>query len=103
MDDSGTKTPGGPPDGEPIDVYTVIAFMVDQLASLAWQKLGLQPDMVTGRLEKDLAQAKVAIDVTTHLSTFVEPNLDESDKARIHNLIRDLRMNWVHQSQEAGS
>jgi len=98
MEDSGTEPPH-----ESIDIYQVIAMMVDQMAAIAWIKLGLQPDLVTGRIEKDLTQAKVAIDITTHLSSFVEPNLDDSDKQRIHSLIRDLRLNYVQKSQEEKS
>lgn len=98
MEDSGTNTPR-----EPIDVYAVIAVMVDQMAAIAWQKLGLQPDWGTGKIEKDLAQAKVAIDITTHLSTFIEPTLEEDDKKRIHGLIRDLRLNFVQKNSEESS
>ncbi len=92
--------PGSVPSG-PLSVFTVIVAMVDQMASLAWQKMGLQPDMLTGQVAKDIAEAKVAIDLTTHLATFVEPQLDEEDKRRMHNLIRDLRINYVEQSKEA--
>ena len=95
MEDSGTNTPR-----EPIDVYQVITVMIDQMAAIAWQKLGLQPDWGTGQIEKDLGQAKVAIDITTHLSTFIEPQLEEDDRKRIHGLIRDLRLNFVQKSQE---
>jgi len=92
MEDSGANGP--------VDVYAVVTMMVDQMSAIAWQKLGLQPDWGTGKIEQDLQQAKVAIDITTHLSTFIEPNLDEDDKKRIHGLIRDLRLNYVQQSQE---
>lgn len=83
----------------PVDVYDVIATMVDTMAAIAWSKLGLQPDMATGRLEADLDQAKVAIDLTTHLAGFIEPKLDEEDKRRIHGLVRDLRLNYVDKSK----
>lgn len=84
---------------EPVSVYAVVITMVDTMSTLAWSKLGLQPDMATGKLEKDLEQAKVAIDLTTHLASFIEPQLDEEDKRRIHTLIRDLRMNFVEKSK----
>jgi len=87
---------------EPLSVYAVITVMVDQMATIAWQKLGLQPDMMTGKLEKDTAQAKVAIDLTAHLAGFIEPQLDDEDKRRIHGLVRDLRINYVEKSKEAG-
>jgi hypothetical protein len=95
MEDSGTTDPR-----EPLDVHDVLTFMIDQMAAIAWQKLGLQPDLATGRIEKDLAQAKIAIDVVTHLSTFIEPKLEADDKTRIHGLIRDLRLNFVQKTQE---
>jgi hypothetical protein len=88
---------------EPLDVFAVITVMVDQMASIAWQKLGLQPDMITGKLEKDIPQAKVAIDLTAHLAGFIEPQLDDDDKRRIHGLVRDLRINYVEKSKEAGA
>jgi hypothetical protein len=85
---------------EPISVYALITLMVDQLAAVAWQKLGLQPDPITGKLHKDLAEAKVAIDLVAHLSSFIEPRLDDEDRRRLHALVRDLRLNFVQKSQE---
>ena len=84
----------------PIDVYAVVMTMVDTMATMAWIKLGLQPDMGTGRLERDMEQAKLAIDLTTHLAGFIEPKLDEEDKRRMHSLVRDLRMNYVEKVNE---
>jgi hypothetical protein len=84
---------------EPVSVYAVIMTMVDTMAAIAWSKLGLQPDLATGQLAADLNEAKVAIDLTTHLASFIEPQLDEEDKRRIHGLVRDLRMNYVEKSK----
>lgn len=86
-----------------VSVYTVIMAMVDQMAAIAWQKMGLQPDLFTGSVTVDLSEAKVAIDVTTHLATFLEPHLDEDDKRRLGNLIRDLRVNFVGMGKEANA
>lgn len=88
---------------EPISVYAVLTAFVDQMAMVAWQKLGLQPDLLTRTIHKDLDEAKIAIDVTTHLASFIEPKLDEEDRKRIHNLIRDLRVNFVEQSRSSDS
>jgi uncharacterized membrane-anchored protein len=94
-----TQSPAAEP--KPIDVYDVIMVMVDNMAAIAWQKLGLQPDLITGKVEKDLVQAKTAIDLTTHLASFIEPRLDEEDKRRMHSLVRDLRINYVDKSKES--
>lgn len=88
---------------KPISVYQAIMFMVDQMASIAWQKLGLQPDMATGKIIQNLEEAKVAIDLTAHLGSFIEPQLEEDDKREIHNLVRNLRLNYVQKQQEAGT
>lgn len=82
-----------------IDVYDMIRAMTDQMAGVAWQKLGLQPDPFTGKVEPDLKQAKVAIDVATGLAGFLKDCLDEDDKREIDNLVRDLRINYVQRAQ----
>lgn len=87
---------------EPIDVYQMLAMLVDQLASIAWSKLGLQPDIITGQIHQDLAQARVAIDATAKLSEVLEVGLDEEDKRRVQGMVRDLRINWVEKNKEVG-
>jgi hypothetical protein len=96
MDETGS---GEPTKG--LNVYDVIQVMCDQMAGIAWQKLGLQPDLLSGELKLDLEQAKVAIDLTTHLASFIQPLLDEGDKAQLQGLIRDLRLNYVEKAKGA--
>jgi hypothetical protein len=72
-------------------IYDHLAILLDQLSGVAWQKLGLQPDMITGKIEPDLTQAKVAIDVVSYLSSQLESQLDEEDRKHIHSLVRDLK------------
>lgn len=86
------ETPG------PIDVHVVLALMVDELASIAWQKMGLQPDMLTGKIEPDLSQAKVAIDAVAQLIPHFEPKLEDDDRRRIQNLQSDLKINYVQRA-----
>ncbi len=101
MSDQHTESPQMP--NEPLSVYTMVTIMVEQMAGLAWQKLGLQPDPITGTIAKDLEEAKLAIDLCTHLAAVIEPKLDEEDKRQIHSLVRDLRINYVQKVQEPGS
>ena len=76
-------------------VFDHIAVLLDQMAGVAWQKLGLQPDMVTGQIEPNLEQARVAIDVVSFLAGKLEQQLDEDDKRQIQSLVRDLKINFV--------
>ena len=84
---------------KPLSIYDILAILIEQLSAVSWQKLGLQPDHVTGKLEPDLIEAKVAIDVTANLIQHLESQLDDDDKRRLHNLLRDLRINYVQKSQ----
>ncbi|MCH8980075.1 MAG: DUF1844 domain-containing protein [Armatimonadetes bacterium] len=86
---------------KPIDVYEAIAQMVDFMSSLAWQKMGLQNDLATGKIHQDLEQAKAAVDATAELVKVLEPALDEeADRRQVQNLVRDLRINYVQKSGE---
>ncbi len=88
---------------QPLEVSSVIAVMLDQMVSIAWQKLGLQHDVMTGKIEKDVNQAKLAIDVASSLGQFLEPVLDEDDKRQVQNILRDLKVNFVEQSKGVSS
>ncbi len=87
-----------PTASEPLEVSTVLSYMLEQIAGLAWQKMGLQPDVMTGKIHKDLAQAKQAIDASVALINILDPELDDEDKRRLKNLASDLRINYIQQS-----
>lgn len=86
-------------DQKPVDVYEVFGLMLSQLAEIAWTKLGLRPDLATHRIEKDLDQARVTIDLIGQIARVLEPKLDEEDKRQVRNMVSDLKMNFVNQSQ----
>ena len=83
------------PTREAPNVFDHIAVLLDQMAAVAWQKLGLQPDMVTGQIEPNLEQARVAIDVVSFLAGKLEDQLDEDDRRHVQSLVRDLKINFV--------
>jgi len=81
-------------------IYDHIAMLLQQMAHLSWSKLGLQHDAISGKIESNLAEAKVAIDAVVYFAGVLEPQLDESDRRQIQSLVRDLRMNYVQKSAE---
>ncbi len=85
---------------QPLVVEELVVMMVDQLAAVAWQKMGLQPDMLSGQIDKNLEGAKLAVDAVAALVPLVEGNLDENDRREMHNLVRNLRLNFVEKSKE---
>ncbi len=88
---------------KPLSVFDVIVIMTDQLSSIAWQKLGLQPDMMTGQIARDLPEAKVTIDLIAHLAGIVDARLDEEDRREMQKLVSNLRLNYVEKSKEAST
>ncbi|HWD41073.1 MAG TPA: DUF1844 domain-containing protein [Fimbriimonas sp.] len=86
---------------QPPSVYEHIALLLDQIASVSWQKLGLQPDIMTGKIEQNLPEAKVALDLAGYLAGVLEPQLDPDDQRKVKNLVHDLRLNYLHKSKEA--
>jgi hypothetical protein len=79
----------------PPTVYDHLAIVLDQMAAVSWQKLGLQPDMMTGQIEPDIQQARVAIDVVSYVSRILETQVEEDDKRQLQTLVRDLKINYV--------
>lgn len=85
---------------EPIDVYRIVADVIQTFTEVAWAKMGLHHDPLTGRVEKDMAQAKVAIDLASHCVQLLEPQLDDEDRRQLNNVLRDLRINYLQRSSE---
>ena len=79
----------------PTSVYDIVAAFAEPLIELGWQKLGLRPDLRTGRIEPDYAEAKVAIDLVAHLADLLQPKLDDEDRRQMANVVRDLRLNYI--------
>ena len=84
-----------------IDVLEVLSMMADQLASICWAKLGLQPDPISGTLALNLEQARIAIDAFASLAPVLKSQLSTQDQASVDNIVRDLKLNYVSKSKEA--
>jgi len=97
-----TKEPEFPGVGElrPLDVYMVLQASIGQFSSVAWQMLGLHPDPFTGRMQKDIGQARIAIDVTAVLVEKILPHVQGQESRDYQSLLTDLRLNFVKQSSE---
>jgi hypothetical protein len=84
---------------EPLDVYSLCKWFITMLSGNAFVWMGLVKNPGTGRVEKDLAQAKIAIDLCEHLAKHVQDKVDADEKQRLDNLLSDLRINFVNQSK----
>ncbi len=85
----------------PLDVYESATEMLDVWTAIAWSKLGLRPDIMSGTITPaDLPQAKFAINVAAFLVEGIEGRLDDEDRRRVQGMVRDLKLNYVQKSRE---
>lgn len=84
---------------QPISVYDLLTHTIETFSEVAWVKLGLRPDFVTGELGTDLSEAKAAIDTVAELVRLLSSNLEEEDRRVLRNLVRDLRVNYLERSK----
>ena len=87
-------------EAESLDVYESLAEMLEAWNAIAWSKMGLRPDIISGKTVMDLGQAKVAINVATFLAETVGESLDDEDRRRVQNIVRDLKINYVQKARE---
>lgn len=70
------------------------------LAAKAWEGMGLVPAMRTGKIEKDLASARLAIDGYGAVFDLVRGRLPEAPRREMETLLMNLRVNFVDKSAE---
>ena len=82
----------------PTDVYMISQMMISLMANSAWQHLGLIPDPRTKKIEKNMNQARIAIDTISFLFDKIENELEKEPAKEIRNLLSNLRVNFVQKS-----
>ncbi len=87
--------------GQLPDVYSVLALFMGELRNLAWLRMGLVANPGTGEIERDLPQAKVAIDTVAFLAGQLEPLVAPEERLPLKALVSDLQVNFVEQSKRA--
>ena len=82
----------------PVDVYLLLKSFIGLLGAHAWQWMGLVKNPATGQIEKDMAQAKVAIDSISALINQLEGKVDPAEQRELRGMLSDLQVNFVRQS-----
>ena len=81
------------------DVYSVLALFLQELRSLAWLRMGLVANPSTGQIERDLEQARIAIDTVAFLAKQLEPAVAPEERLPLKALVSDLQINFFEQSK----
>jgi len=86
---------------QPMDVWGLLRYCILLLHSHAWQSMGLVPNPATGKVSKDLEQARVAIDAVSYLVSQLEGKLFGQELRDLRSMLSDLRLNFVQQQKAA--
>jgi hypothetical protein len=81
-----------------VSVDGILAWTVGMLANIAWSRMGLIADPMTGQMARDLPEARRAIDAVADLVKHLEPTASPADRRELQNMLSDLRVNFVQQS-----
>lgn len=69
--------------------------LVFSLQSAAWSQLGKVASPVTGKIDRDLAQAKLSIDLLVMLQEKTKGNLSSEELRLLNSTVYNLQMNYV--------
>ncbi|MGH7456520.1 MAG: DUF1844 domain-containing protein [bacterium] len=61
----------------------------------AWQQLGKIPNAMTNKVERDLGQARMSIDLLDMLKARTQGNLSEDESRVLEQVLRELKLNFV--------
>lgn len=92
---SGAGIPGGMPK---LAVSDILRMTVGMLNEKAWIHMGLVPDPLSGQIDRDLAEARMAIDALADLAKHLEPHTESAEKRELQVMVSNLRINFVQQS-----
>jgi len=74
--------------------------LVLSLQSAAWYQMGKMASPVTGKIERDLEQAKVSIDLLVMLQEKTKGNLRDDEKRILDSAVYNLQMNFLDESNK---
>jgi hypothetical protein len=61
----------------------------------AWSHLGKVPNPMTEKIERDLEQARMSIDMIDMLKTRTQGNLSNEETQMLDHVLRELRLNYI--------
>jgi hypothetical protein len=91
---------GKQPPPKPVSVFALAHFYITGVfGPLAYQRMGLHADDLTGEVVRDLSQAKAAVDIVSAMAEQVLPTLEGDAKRDLMNFVTNLRMNYARQAR----
>ncbi len=69
--------------------------------TMAIQQLGKLMNPITGKLERDLHQARITIDMIGMIQKKTDGNLTDQEKRLIDNILAELQLNYVDELEHS--
>jgi hypothetical protein len=76
----------------------LLTSFLSLMAMKAWEGMGLVPNPMSGKTEKNLEDARLAIDAYAAVFELLRPRVDEGERREIENALTMLRVNFVDKS-----
>lgn len=83
-----------------VTVAGLLQWTTGLLAERAWVGLGLVPDPISGKVARNLPEARRAIDVVADLVKHLCADATPQQQRELQAMVTDLRVNYVRQSGE---
>jgi len=71
--------------------------LVSSLSASAWAQLGKIASPLTGKVEKNMDQAKLTIDMLAMLEAKTTGNLTDKEQKMLEKVLFELRMNYIEE------
>ena len=100
-EDASTASGRGGAQGIPLgalDTADVLVWNLSLLAGKAWQGMGLVPNPATNKVEKNLDDARLAIDAFAAIFEVLRVRVEEQTRQEMETLLTNLRINFVEKS-----
>ena len=72
--------------------------LVVMFQTLALQQMGKLTSPITGKVERDLHQAKITVDMLGMIQKKTEGNLAESERKLLDTVLMELQMNYIDET-----
>ena len=76
----------------------LLMSVLNLLAAKAWEGMGLVPNAATNQIQKDIGEARLAIDAYAAILDMVRPHVEDPPRRDLETLLMTLRINFVEKS-----
>ena len=76
----------------------LLMSVLNLLAAKAWEGMGLVPNPATNQIQKDMGEARLAIDAYAAILDMVRSHVEDQPRRDLETLLMTLRINFVEKS-----